>query len=195
MASGPPTDPHWRHHPLRVCGKVLQQPASVLCNMGRAGEKASRFHAIGPSVADSRLLTLNTCPLGKILYVPGVASTPGSATSLIGRSLSAGLIGGLFCLACGVPDSLPARPVIFSRWTSVANPIAQEIIEWECVDGFGRLQAEDFVCKARFATSASGSEQGQRGENNDNFTIPSCERSSRWLQIMPGQLILITWIA
>ena len=63
---------------------------------GSRGRKASRFHAIGPSEADSRLLTLNTCPLGKMLYVPGVASTPSSATSLIGRSFSAGLIGGLF---------------------------------------------------------------------------------------------------
>jgi hypothetical protein len=51
------------------------------------------------------------------------------------------------------------------------------------------------VCKARFATSASACEQGQRSENNDNLKIPSCERSSDSLQIMPGQLILITWIA
>jgi hypothetical protein len=124
------TDPHWRHHPLRVCGRFCSNPHPCYAiRVARAkSEQVSRYWAIC-----RRLETLDFEHLSTwrdaVLYVPGVASTPSSATSLIGRSFSAGLIGGLFCLACGVPDSLPARPVYFSRWTSVANPIAQEIIE------------------------------------------------------------------
>jgi hypothetical protein len=48
---GLPTDPHWRHHSLRVCGRFCSNPHPCYAIRVARAKKASRFHAIGPSVA------------------------------------------------------------------------------------------------------------------------------------------------
>ena len=47
---GIPTDQHWRHHySISAClRKVLQQPTSVLCYTGRAGEKSEQVSRYWP---------------------------------------------------------------------------------------------------------------------------------------------------
>jgi hypothetical protein len=88
---GLPTDPHWRHHST-ICLSAEGSAATHIRAMlygSRGRKKRAGFTLLAHLSQDSRLLTLNTCPLGKMLYVPGVASTPSSATSLIGRSFSA----------------------------------------------------------------------------------------------------------
>lgn len=82
---------------------------AMLCYTGRAGEQSEQVSRYWPILSQTRLEHLSTWR--DAVGARRCVNSPSSATPALLAVQCAGLIGGLFCLACGVSDSLPARPV------------------------------------------------------------------------------------